>query len=786
MLRTSRYRVGMTILFAGLLPALLLVGSPATASGTFIEHQAWQRSGPLGPSEPREQTLYASTVAGQEQTRSFVDLDVAGMEDGGLDSAVLVLTETEGSLLSDRARLKACGLVTPLAEDGEITGRPPEVDCELTEAVTRVGDGTWEVALQPFAALLQAGTIAGVAVLPAPDETTAAAFTVAFDSTQTRVDGSLGGEPTTTSLDETPADDSSDAPMATEGFTAGVDPFPAMNGPTESTAPQPSLAGLSEQPTAQPVPQPVTADAQANGTAAPIRTAAAAAESHTGRSLLFVALVVLAGGLLLLARQGIVVPPVPLPGGRATPTASVSLPAGAGARLLPWLIVPALVMLLSETTAYKIGIIAIVFVGAIGLHILVNVAGELSLAHAAFVGIPAFAVAQFSSRADVSPILGIPIGVVAGVAIGLAVAVTALRARGLQVALVTLAVAIATVQFLFFRQWFIGPPEGLAVPVPSVFGIDLDTNIARVPVLTAVVALAVLAGTAIITSKLGRGLSLMRTDPDVAAAAGIPVSLYRGMAYAIAGGFAGLAGSCYVFWVQLVTPQAFPLQLGFTYLLIAALAGRGGLGGVAVSALIVQGGAMFTFLPRSITLFVAPVALILQVTRFEGGINASLRGLREVLANKKWSMPMTTSNAHGPHQETTGIRLPAALGMLLVAAGFASIAVAWYNTGRTTQLWIQNQEIVSGGLIGLGLIIFGSVLLLRDALLHGSATVRERVLVEPQVLLDADLLPRQPVRAHDETDTAVAPALDDDPDPRPRARPGANGHRRAPVGGKRR
>ena len=49
------------------------------------------------------------------------------------------------------------------------------------------------------------------------------------------------------------------------------------------------------------------------------------------------------------------------------------------------------------------------------------------------------------------------------------------------------------------------------------------------------------------------------------------------------------------------------------------------------------------------------------------------------------------------------------------------MVLAWYHAGNTDQVWIQNQEIVSGGIGGLGLIVLGSVLLLRDALLHGRA-----------------------------------------------------------------
>jgi hypothetical protein len=57
-------------------------------------------------------------------------------------------------------------------------------------------------------------------------------------------------------------------------------------------------------------------------------------------------------------------------------------------------------------------------------------------------------------------------------------------------------------------------------------------------------------------------------------------------------------------------------------------------------------------------------------------------------------------------------------GILAITAGFTSIVVAWYHTGNTDRLWIQTQEFLLGGLGGLGLIVLGATLLLRDALLR--------------------------------------------------------------------
>src|SRR5213078_4237645 len=144
---------------------------------------------------------------------------------------------------------------------------------------------------------------------------------------------------------------------------------------------------------------------------------------------------------------------------------------------------------------------------------------------------------------------------------------------------------IAIAQFFFVRSWVIGPTTGLHIPIPSLFGIQFETSRSLLPVLIVIVIVATAACRSILGSKLGRAFAYIRSNADAAAAAGVPVRFYRALAYVLAGCFAGLAGGTYVLWVQRVSPKAFPLvDVGFTYLMIAVLAGRGGLTGLAISS----------------------------------------------------------------------------------------------------------------------------------------------------------------------------------------------------------
>ena len=76
------------------------------------------------------------------------------------------------------------------------------------------------------------------------------------------------------------------------------------------------------------------------------------------------------------------------------------------------------------------------------------------------------------------------------------------------------------------------------------------------------------------------------------------------------------------------------------------------------------------------------------------------------------------SRAFARLAERSGEPEPISLGLVLgavsLAGGFLAIAFGWYHAGNTDEVWIQNQEILSGGFGGLALVVMGSALVVRD------------------------------------------------------------------------
>jgi branched-chain amino acid transport system permease protein len=405
-------------------------------------------------------------------------------------------------------------------------------------------------------------------------------------------------------------------------------------------------------------------------------------------------------------------------------------------------------MLGREVIVFKFGVVLIFFVAAIGLHVLVNWAGQLSLAHTAMVGVPAFAVLTISSNAGISPIYLLPVAVLLGAVVGGVVALPTLRAKDLQVALVTLIAGIGIDRFFFAQQWLVGGAGGRASAIPTLGPLRFTTNRSLYPVLAVVVLAAIAAAWAMMHSKFARAWFWIRADPDAASAFGIPVVAYRIGVYAIGGAFAGLAGGMTVMWIQRLGDNAFPDTLSFAYLLIAVLAGPGFLGGLAVATLMLQGGQQFAAnifgtgggkTIDTILTYGGPLGLIAVIAQYQEGFN----GLgRRLMHRIKADAPPGSDAA-----EDRSVRLAelfsvgAVVGVAAIVAGFVAMALAWHHISRTDQLWVQNQEILSGGLAGLGLILVGVGLLIRDRLARNNMLLARQL---AELVLNGQTSPDDP------------------------------------------
>lgn len=249
-------------------------------------------------------------------------------------------------------------------------------------------------------------------------------------------------------------------------------------------------------------------------------------------------------------------------------------------------------------------------VGAIGLTLLVGVAGQLSLGHAFFVGVGAYTYTVLAGPRgeDVSG-LGLPPVVafvaaasVAGAA-GAVFSPIAGRLRGIYLGLASLGLV-----FLGQHVWvdaddttggFNGRTvEPVAVPGFSfsdhdpdylaVLGTRFEGLHRQWYLFLAVALLAAWFARGVKASRAGRALATVRDSEVAAASAGINVTRAKAAAFTLSSVYAGVAGALMALAFGRVAPDSFGLALSVDYLVMIVLGGAGSVGGAAVGAVFVS------------------------------------------------------------------------------------------------------------------------------------------------------------------------------------------------------
>lgn len=223
-----------------------------------------------------------------------------------------------------------------------------------------------------------------------------------------------------------------------------------------------------------------------------------------------------------------------------------------------------------------------------GLALLFGYAGQISLGHAAFFGIGAYASGFVTAR------LGWPFlaGVVAAVALsaigGLLLALPSLRLKGHYLAMATLGFSeIASIAFVEAKP-VTGGNDGLSgIPFASIGAFHFDTPQLNYWLVWAVALLALMAVGAIVRSRPGRAMTALEGSEAGAQACGIDPVRVKVSAFTVSAGLAGLAGCLFAHFLGFISPSSFGLETSIVLVAMVVLGGSRSLAGpVAACALL--------------------------------------------------------------------------------------------------------------------------------------------------------------------------------------------------------
>jgi branched-chain amino acid transport system permease protein len=242
---------------------------------------------------------------------------------------------------------------------------------------------------------------------------------------------------------------------------------------------------------------------------------------------------------------------------------------------------------LGEFYVGELGGVFIFAIAGVGLMLLIGYTGLVNLGHAAFLGIGAYTNAVLL-HAGVPFLLTLPAsGLLAGLA-GVVIGIPTLRMSGLYLAIATL--AFGAIVGTVLQKWdsVTGGFDGFAVPVPSIFGITIETVRGVYYLSLAVLVFVLWISANILRTPLGRAMVAIRDSEISAQSMGINLALYKTIAFAISAFMAGLAGALFAHYVRFLAPDSFDILLSIQFVTIVFVGGLGSLHGAIFGALFVR------------------------------------------------------------------------------------------------------------------------------------------------------------------------------------------------------
>lgn len=223
-------------------------------------------------------------------------------------------------------------------------------------------------------------------------------------------------------------------------------------------------------------------------------------------------------------------------------------------------------------------------------NLMAGLSGQISLGHAIFFGIGAYASTVLFAKYSITPWVGLLVGMLLSALTALAIGVPTLRLRGHYFAIATLLIG-SSVQIVFQRWDWVGAASGLYVPITRTSPwLYLQFHTSKVPYYYMVLAAAA-AGYFLVwklrRNRFGFRLQALRDEPDAAASLGVAIARHKVLAFMISAVMMSVAGTFYGQYVLVLDPERlFSAEISVMVLLMTVLGGSGTLWGPAMGAAI--------------------------------------------------------------------------------------------------------------------------------------------------------------------------------------------------------
>ncbi|MFT4393384.1 ABC transporter permease subunit [Gordonia lacunae] len=266
--------------------------------------------------------------------------------------------------------------------------------------------------------------------------------------------------------------------------------------------------------------------------------------------------------------------------------------------------------ILLTSGSWRFGVVTSIILSliALSLVLLTGYLGQISLASMAFAGAAGFALSKLTTTWDVPFPFSMIVAALIATGLGVLVGVPALRIRGAQLAVVTLAAALA-IQSFVFNNPAITSFEGNLIADPTIFGLGLGvrdgTNLVTIRfslMVLVVVAIATLVVLRFMGGSTGRAFLAVRSNERAASSVGINVAATKLLGFALSAFLAGIGGCLIGYSRGQLSAGSFTVMIGLTLLAMTYVGGITSFAGAVLAGIIGPLGVGYVFLNQTLSL----------------------------------------------------------------------------------------------------------------------------------------------------------------------------------------
>jgi branched-chain amino acid transport system permease protein len=243
------------------------------------------------------------------------------------------------------------------------------------------------------------------------------------------------------------------------------------------------------------------------------------------------------------------------------------------------------------------------------LNLIMGYAGVVSMCHAIFAGIGAYAAALISIHLGYNFLVGIAVGFLLAGVTGALLALPSLRVRDEYLIVFTIGFQMVMFELMLTARGITEGQGGITnIPAPALLGLEFNSPYSFLPLALGITIVCFIIAWRVIHSPFGRVLKAIREDESACRALGKNSLRFKVLVFALGGGLAAIGGSTLAYYLTFISPFSFSVDISIFLIVMVVMGGAANFWGPLVGAAILVG------LPEALR-FIPGTADIIDVLR---------------------------------------------------------------------------------------------------------------------------------------------------------------------------